>query len=791
MKKIKFIALALSLCLVFGFVGCDNKTPDDGGGTKPPVEETLTLKKPQNVRVSESGLVTWDAVEHATDYIVYVNAATDFVTEPYYQIPNAEQDAVIVIVACAEGYKDSEESDEVSYKGKARTTIAIGGRTEMHFGESKQYTAYINGELTTNITWEVIEGGEFASINRMGKLTAKEDKIDSNEIVTVKATLNSNPSVTCTKKVLVNGKPQLTQAMLDKVAAQEKMWFFGSVEIDAYNFTITNELTDSYSLTIDTKLDGTNWYAEYTDGNTGMSAALYFKNNQSVASQVSVSFMNDEEYTPMLDDNGNEVTWTEAGLYNNFKGLNASDFTFNKESWLWEYTGTDNTLKNRMVAAANPYDFVPTNFALLIHDGEIMGIYSVSEDDYKLVSGKRAVSKLFSYFHSGDTVDVPTIGKFTHDSKYDEQYGKFQSALDKMHERESYTLNYVQDSYSVLGGGETVTGFKETITENDCYFRPFDCLRSPSGNYSPFNENMRAYSGDDYGFHKFSEDRYNSFYTEYTEGVAGEQEAKLVATRAYTGDFSKAKPSFAFSPEIFTAFYEDKKSGEITFYADESMTPVASTFYYGVGTDIELYGLFATKGWSTGTDFTPYVTVSAEGEIVDSGFYFYLGYIYGVVQIRYEDLDGASLPGGVTVDFAEREAPNSYSQLEIINVETEDEHVNVLEYMKTMFDDEDIESRMPFFGDILGDSFATGFVTRRMDVGPNGTNVSKNAILLWYDVPLDKDYTITSSMRKVAERLHELGFTEQRGVFRKGNISIELEDHSLDFYIYIWKGNTN
>ena len=47
------------------------------------------------------------------------------------------------------------------------------------------------------------------------------------------------------------------------------------------------------------------------------------------------------------------------------------------------------------------------------------------------------------------------------------------------------------------------------------------------------------------------------------------------------------------------------------------MSYVATTFYYGVGNDINLYGIFATTGYTSETSsFTPYVVVDNETKYI-------------------------------------------------------------------------------------------------------------------------------------------------------------------------------
>ena len=75
--------------------------------------------------------------------------------------------------------------------------------------------------------------------------------------------------------------------------------------------TITLSLVTS---DVKTAMDGTNWYTEYDNATTGTTQGMYYKNDGGIASQVSVSFMNEESFTPMLDDDLNPVTWTDLSI---------------------------------------------------------------------------------------------------------------------------------------------------------------------------------------------------------------------------------------------------------------------------------------------------------------------------------------------------------------------------------------------------------------------------------------------------------------------------------------------
>ena len=64
----------------------------------------------------------------------------------------------------------------------------------------------------------------------------------------------------------------------------------------------------------------------------------------------------------------------------------------------------------------------------------------------------------------------------------------------------------------------------------------------------------------------------------------------------------------------------------------------------------------------------------------------------------------------------------------------------------------------------------------------------KEAIVFYYDVPLDIDYTINASLKAVDNYLVECGFElNKNGWYQKDDICIAPTDSSLDLMIYIWK----
>ena len=53
-------------------------------------------------------------------------------------------------------------------------SIGIKGSSEVKSGAESQYRAYVDGEPSNEVTWEIKEGSDFVTISDKGLLTAKE-----------------------------------------------------------------------------------------------------------------------------------------------------------------------------------------------------------------------------------------------------------------------------------------------------------------------------------------------------------------------------------------------------------------------------------------------------------------------------------------------------------------------------------------------------------------------------------------------------------------------------------------
>lgn len=759
----KFLSALLAIILLFSFTAC---FPEE-------TSEPQKLATPTSVACNDDGLITWGSVENATEYEVTVNTEKYTVTATQYQVSSVVNDFTYSVVAKADGYVDSDPTQTFTFVGKGVTPpkpnenvkVSISGATQIKSGKTVTLKATVSGaESNTAVEWEIVDGAEFATIDENGSITAID--VEKDEKITVRATSIENGAKYAERTITIIPKPVLTQAMLDEIAV-ERISFEGYITISLYTMGLFSKLEQTYDTTVMTAMDGTNWTSTYTNGSTGVPASMYYKKHDGYACQIGVSFLNEEEYYPMTE-NGEKVNWEDSGLYNSLVGLSVDDFRLNDDTWRFDYVGSDFALKDRVVSSANPYDFVPKGLSLMIEDDAVAGIYSMSEDDYDIVEGYKAVQELFTFISLGDDVEIPEIVKYG----YDENHAPLKEAIENMQALENYTLNFWQAS-NIYGSGYVEEGFVETITADNCYFRQYE-VKSYDVNGDPIPSFIEGY---DYGYKKISSDLYNSYFADETGGY--------YAARAFEGDIDNAKPSFAFAAEIFTK-YSVNDDGSYTYYVDSPMAPVASTFYYGVGNDINLYGIFASD-YIYGEDYLPSVTVK-DGYIVSAMFAFYLGSIYGVAVIEYSDFNTATLPQGVDVQFETRYAPNSWSQLEIVISDgtgstADDVYVNALDYLKTYFEDENIAERMPFFGNAIGDTF--GFCMETVKLTSVG---ARECLQFYYDVPLDVDYTINESLAKMEKYLLDCGFTiNSSGEFVKGNIGILPADKDLDFMIYVWR----
>ncbi len=741
------------------------------------------ISTPTNVSISEEGLITWDPVENAIAYIVLINGNSNTVTTNKYQVASVIYDFTYSIIAVDAKYNYSAPTETFKFTGTGLqapvedvtgVSVGIEGASSIKAGGTVQLTAVVDGAQDTSVTWAVTKGSDIVSVDSTGLVTAKE--VTKESYVEITATSNANNEKSATKHLTVLYKEALTQSMLDKIASSDKVVFDGYIDISLYNFGINTSLAGTTSLNITTMMDGNRWYAEYVNS-AEVKTSLYVANNNGVASSVGINFMNQETYISMTNDDGSETTWEESGLYNNFKNMSLSDFTFNEETWSWEYSGSDSNMAAKVIASANPYDFVANGFSLIIEDGEIVGIYAKSGDDYKVLAGYRAIQELYVVMTVDDDLEIPSIPQYEFD---EEVHTKLQQAIDKMHSLDSYTLDFRNTMYSLYSTSYTQSGFKETVTANNYHFVPYKVSYNTSGDAT-----VTYQTESSYGYTKISDNFYNTYYFGTEEGS---EALKIYASRAYSGDMATAKPGFNFAAEIFTSYYYDSETGDTYYYVNSDMCNVATEFYNSVGNDDPLYGIFAAEYTGTSSSFTPYIVVDANGNIVTAVFYYYMVYMYGVVEITYSDFNTTTVPADVDfTDYVVRTQPTSWDQLTIIADSgyldyTEDTEVNATEFWKTFFNNENVD--VPFFNSVLGDTYGFGMTGVQAE---SSTGKYHWTALLYYDVPLDIDYSIESSIEKLEKYLVQCGFEANSfGEYHKDGIGIKIVDSDLDLMIYVW-----
>lgn len=846
-KRILSLLLAVAMTLSF-FVSC--------GGNPGNTSENSNLAAPANVAVDEHGVVTWDRVDHAVMYYVYYGEQKAFVQSESFTLPEPDRKCTISVQAVVEIAKrnyDTEKSAEIEYEPyvepfdpsvvkiaiTADKTVIKSGAT----GTGKNtvtFKAIVNNaekDADTSVKWTIVSGKESVeSSSAKGNeftLTAKGDVTGDSDII-VAATSVAYPQISARKSVEIVSKPTLTQAMLDKAASSDKIGFEGYVNIDVYTRVQGNKgkLHTSQISTIKTSMSGESdanektrntWSAEYLNGSLGITQQIYCrKDSEGRACEIGVSFMNEEQLYPVKDDSGNVVTWEESGYYNNFVGLSVSDFYLDEETWRYTYDTKTNGFDKvrKMIASANPYEFEPKNLELIIDGDEIIGISSVSEDSLSIVEGYISVQTLRAVFNVGDNVNVTTIGKFKTLEEYKndetedgqamyERLSILNEAIENMRSLKSYKTKFSKEEVTSLGVQLTTReGYDEVVAEDYRYFT--GCTLTTVNNQTVRNYNSTGM----YGYKKIDgrTDIYNSFVDAREKA---DESLAFRAARAFTGDFEESKPSFAFSPEIFTSTAYTNQSGydEYYFYADGTMTQVATTWYQSLGSDDQLYGIFAKVAQNaSGQTIPPFIIVKKGDDgkwyIEYAAFYYDLGMMQGAIQIEFGEYNTAEIDSATLAAIdatGTRELPAKWNDLQIVTtVKDEASGKDVDKYTAAgdfMFGGNGVEgyfgttlfpirdAELPFFGDkeCFGDTFAVGSATYFNATDITGTNYVQNAMLLWYDVPLDIDYTITSSLEKAYKFLEGKGFVKgSDNAYRKGNLCVRPVDSSLDLHVYVW-----
>ncbi len=841
-KKILSLLLAVAMTLSV-FVSC---------GDKP---ESENFAAPANLSVDERGVVTWDKVENAVMYYVYYGDKQEFVQTETFTLPEPDKKCTVsvqAVVKTSNGNVSTEKSAEIEYEPyvepfdssvvkiaiTADKTVIKSGAT----GEGRNsvtFRATVNNAekgADTSVEWTIVSGEDSVESSSANgnefTITAKSGVTGDRDIM-VSATSVAYPKVSASKSVEVVSRPTLTQAMLDKAASSDKIGFEGYVNIDVYTRVQgkKGKLYTSQVSTIKTSMSGDNdadektrntWSAEYLSSSLGITQQVYCrKRADGVACEIGVSFMNEEQLYPIEDEDGNKITWEESGYYNNFVGLSVDDFYLDEETWRYAYDTEKNGFDKvkKMIASANPYEFEPTNFELIIDDGEIIGISSVSEDSYSIVAGYVSVQTLRAVFNVGDNVKVTTIGKFKTLEEYKndgtedgqtmyERLSILNEAIGNMQSLKSYKTEFSNEQVTNLGVQWTTReGYDEIITEDYRYFTK--CTLTTEN-----NRTVRNYASTGmYGYKKIKDkDIYNSF-TDAREKA--DENLLFKTTRAFTGSFDDSKPSFAFSPEIFTTTAHTDQEGydEYYFYVDGTMTQVATTLYKSLGTDYQLYGIFAKVAQNTsGQTIPPYIVVKKGDDgkwyIEYAAFYYDMGLMQGLVQIEYGDYNAATIDDATkaAIDAAgTRELPKEWNDVQIVTTVTDEESGKTKDIYTPagdfMIGGNGAEgyfgtklfairgAEIPFFGDkdCLGDTFGVGSESYFTATDTTGNGYKQEAMDLFYDVPLDLDDTITTSLEKVYKFLVDKGFVKGTdSVYRKGNLCIKAVDSSLDLHIYIW-----
>lgn len=654
---------------------------------------------------------------------------------------------------------------------KNEISISVSGPKAVRYGNTIELTVNVTGTENKTVIWK--KSSDLISISNNIVSVTRQVEEDTEVTITVQPVADLSKEYSFVITVLApEPDPVLTQDMLD-VLKTDRIEFNGTTTIDLYSIAsdkyYSTTIIESY-----TNMKDNFWSAAYANSTTGKTEYLIYENYQGNACQVGLSLMNEESYTPITDDNGLPVKWEDANLYNPLTSLSVENFTYNKESGLFDYNGTNEKLLSQLSSSCTPYEFDAVKFSLRVEYNQITSIVLVTGEDYRVQTGYKAIQTLEAYFNTGDLVKYPYINKYT----LEEEHKTLQNALEKMKSLESYTTTVQILTSLATSSAVTYSGYQETITKDAMYYQ--DLIFDNQGNVTGLSDTGT------YGYKKINDNLYNSFGSDANN--------KHYATREFVGSIDDAKPSFAFSPAIFNPgykYYQDSKT--TVYFSYDAMSKVAETFYKAPGNELCLYGMFATRGYTSSTSsFTPYVVINDEGYITQSYFYSDLGLIKGLFVINYGNFNTASIPDDCDLSFDNRVAPTSWK--DVTTLYYPDEGESGVEYptdeiMTTYLGDENANSIVPYFPEALGDCY--GLSSTSIYQLPNSNRAVK-AIQVYLDVPLDSNYSIDSSLLALKLYFIEKGFVNDgKGGYTKDGYTLVPVDSDLDLFVYIYKNPTN
>ena len=272
MKKILVILLAfLGLMSIASCKSCNEKD---------------TLETPKNLTISQTGLITWDKVNNATGYVVYINENPYSVSTNQYQVNDLTKDFTYRVYAVGKNYLDSAYTETQTYKAVVKPpiqnediTIGISGPSEVKVGQSIKLVATVDGTTNKEVIWSIKNNLNYATIQSDGTLVAEE--LTGDQIIEVVATSQADLGIFATKVITIVARPVLTQEMLNKLN-ENRISFEGYLNISLYTLGLFEKLDSTNVINVKTSMDGTNWYAQYENGNTGTIMDLYYKNHNGV-----------------------------------------------------------------------------------------------------------------------------------------------------------------------------------------------------------------------------------------------------------------------------------------------------------------------------------------------------------------------------------------------------------------------------------------------------------------------------------------------------------------------------
>ena len=544
-------------------------------------------------------------------------------------------------------------------------------------------TTYTLSSSNTDLV--VIEGNA-------AKVVAVPTTLD--QVVTITATLTSNPTVTSSTSITVKAPVvegqvgELTSELIQKLGNPsitvsgvltdyyEDFKNATNNSIRSYDMLVLmeegawsgtwNVKGDSASALTDVFRKGTESGLEDAYGNIGHALLKSYINKN-----------NEVENKPQIDYMSVPVVWEAQHLWNHLGSLNVTKFTYDAANKVYGYNPS--TEEDWYLLTYLSYCLTPllsdtlVELYLIIEDGQITKMIGQTEQQLQYGATEseidaRSYTRIELEFSNVGSTDVPDPAPYS----APENAEKLATALENMANLKNYTFK-VKDvttsapstdegDYSIESQSATRNVIKKKVNDFTSsvgtvgrvgYVTENAILFADTGKYS-YTMDGQAYYTNYTGLKQNPDNTYEEFKYDYKVDA-------LIGTKLLTGSIFDAMPSFDFSANVFEYVKTENVNGveHYTFQLRED------SITRDIAMEVCKYSYADDGAASSRTKTT--IVINAEGYVVQTTFPYDLvsGTYLGYCTTTYGDFNKTTLDEDLFDGYVPREVKNSWSDYEM------------------------------------------------------------------------------------------------------------------------------